>query len=57
VIQKQKNNNSFQNLDKIRLSDDLKMKRILVKKRKDKEESRLFYENGNKVAALKAKIT
>lgn len=56
-IQKQNKNNKFSNLNKIGLSSDLNMKRILIKKREVKEKSRKFYENAADIASKKAKNT
>jgi len=44
-------------MDKIGLSTKLNMKRILIKKRETKENSRKFYENAANIAAQKAKNT
>ena len=44
-------------MDKIDLSSDLNFKRILVKKRKEKEDARKFYENAENLAAKKKKNT
>jgi hypothetical protein len=44
-------------MGKIGISTDLDMKRILVKKRKEKEESRKFYENAANIEATKQKAT
>lgn len=56
-IQKPNKKTRFSNLDRIDLSKDLNMKRILIKKRKDKEDARKFYENAENMASKKAKNT
>lgn len=58
IIQKEKDKSAFQHLDCIDLSSDINMKKILVAKRKEKEKSKKFYENGlNKIAEMKSRIT
>jgi hypothetical protein len=48
----------FSHLQKMDLSEDINMKKILVAKRKEKEDSKKFYEKGlKKIAEAKASLT
>lgn len=58
IIQKEKSKNVFTHLDRVDLSENINMKKILVAKRKEKEDAKKFYETGlEKMAQERAKST